>query len=424
MLVLLALGVHVAISMFVVGFLGFLAVSLKWEGSMGLLATTPYAVGAVFTFSVLPLFILMGHFAFHGGLTEGIYVAAYKWLGRLPGGLAIATTFACAAFAAASGSSLATAATFTRVSLPEMLKYGYDKRLASAVIATSGTLAIMIPPSAGMVIYGIITESSIARLLIAGIFPGLLGALSYIAVVLIRVKLNPSIAPKPPEQFTWGQRIRALKDMWALPILVLVVMGAIYTGVATPTEAGALGALGAFLIALSARRLNKQTIGGALLDTAQTTAMIFLIIIGAMVFGRFLAISRVGPTFVEFVTGADVPSIVVIIAFMFMYLVLGMFMDAVAMMAITLPIVFPVVMALGYSDVWFGVLVVKSVELGLTTPPVGMNVYVVKSVAGDTVALEDIFIGLIPFILADAVVISLLVAFPFISLWLPGTMFS
>lgn len=422
MVLLLMMGLHVGAAMLTVGFLGYLAVSGNVGGSLGLLATTPYNTAATYAFSVLPLFILMGHFAFQGGISQDLYTTAYKWMGGLPGGLAIATTWAAAAFGAACGSSLASAATFTRISLPEMLRYGYDRKLASGCIAVAGTLAIMIPPSAAMVIYGIITGSNIGRLLIAGFIPGIISAAVFMMVVIVRVKMNPALAPQPAQRFGWGERLVALKGVWGILALLLLVMGGIYTGVFTPTEAGAVGAFGAFLIAFVRGGLKGGHLKQAMLESGQTTAMIFFIIIGAMVFGRFLAISRVGPEFTEFITGLSVPPIVIILGFMVMYIFLGMIMDAVAMMAITLPVVFPVVMALGYSDIWFGILIVKVVEIGMVTPPVGMNCYVVASVAGDQVKLEDVFRGVLPFVIGDSLTLSALIAFPVISLWLPGKM--
>ncbi|MFC1974510.1 TRAP transporter large permease [Chloroflexota bacterium] len=420
MLVLLALGVHVGIGMLVVGLAGFAAIG-GLIGGLGMLATTPYSTTASFAFTVLPMFILMGEFAMHGGIAAELYDAATRWLGHLAGGLAMATTAACAAFGACSGVSVATAAMFTRLALPEMRKYNYDDRLSCGCIAASGTLAVMIPPSGVMVIYGIMTDQSIGRLLIAGIIPGILSALMFAMAIYTIVRLNPSLARRTPVEFSWKERFIAIKWLIPMGLLFVMVVGGIYIGVFTPTEGGAVGAFITGLMALLRRRLTSGTFVAALMDTAKTTAMVFLIIIGAMIFGKFLAVTGVVVGFGNVLMNLGAPHVVILLLMLSAYIVLGMFMDVIAMMALTLPVFFPVVQSLGLDPIWFGILVVKVVEIGLITPPVGMNAYVVRATAGD-VKLEAVFQGILPFLIADLVTTTLLVAFPAISVWLPGTM--
>ncbi len=418
--VLLLLGVHIAVALGLVGVIGF-AVFGGLSGSMGLAEITPFSQTAVFAFTVLPLFILMGHFAHHGGIGEELYRAAYTWVGHISGGLLIATTVAAAAFAAASGSSLASAATFTRLALPEMIKHGYSPRLSSGAIAAAGTLAIMIPPSGMMVIYALFTNVSLGRLLIAGILPGILTAFVYMVVVYVRVRINPSTAPTIKTSVSWLERVSAIRWMGPLVILVVVVLGGIYFGVFTPTEAGAIGAFTALLLSLGRRKLKLANLRSALEQTTHTTAMIFIIIIGAVIFGRLLAISGLTDKIVVILSGFEKP-MAVLALMLFIYLILGMFLENVAIAALTLPIFFPIIVAVGFDPVWFGVLVVKVCEIALLTPPVGMNCYVVKAAAGDELSLEDVFLGALPFWISDLFTLSLLVVFPNISLWLPSFM--
>ena len=421
LIILLLCGLHVAVSLGLVGVVGF-AMITDWSAGVGLLRTTPYKVVANFTFFAIPVFILMGQFANHGGLSSDIYSVVQKWMGRVRGGLAMATTASCAAFAAACGSSVATAATFTQVALPEMLKYGYDKRIAAGAIAASGTLGALIPPSGLMILYGIITEQSIGKLLIAGFIPGLISALIYMGMISFWVKLQPEIAPLIEERPPLREKLLSLYRVWGIVTLSAIVMGAIYLGIATPTEAGAFGAFGAFMIMIFKGSFTLKRLRNTVLDTATSTTMLFTIIIGAYIFSRFLAVTNVGPELADYLVSSGLSRYVVLAGFLLLYIFLGMFMDPAAMMAITLPIVFPIVIEMGFSGIWFGVLVIKTSEIGLITPPVGMNVYTVNAAAHGMVRLEEIFKGILPFFLMDIVTLIILVSFPQISLWLPNQM--
>ncbi|MFQ5850538.1 MAG: TRAP transporter large permease [Candidatus Binatia bacterium] len=421
LIALLLCGVHVGVALGVVGMAGFAALT-NWTAGLGLLRTTPYSVTSHFTFFAIPVFILMGQFANYGGLSEDIYSVVHKWLGRVRGGLAMATTASCAAFAAACGSSVATAATFTQVALPEMLKFGYDRRLAAGAIAASGTLGALIPPSGLMIIYGIITEQSIGQLLMAGFIPGLLSALIYIGMISVWMAIRPNMAPVLPVAPPWRERFSSLYRVWGIAVLAVVVMGSIYTGAATPTEAGAFGAFGAFLLMILKGNLSGKSLGNALFETASSTTMLFTIIIGAFMFSRFLAITYIGPNLADFLLSSGLSRYLVLAGFLLLYVFLGMFMDPAAMMAISLPIVFPIVEQMGFSGIWFGVLVIKTCEIGNITPPVGLNVYTVHASAQGRVRLEEVFQGILPFFIMDVLTLAILVAFPQISLWLPQTM--
>ncbi|MEE9568797.1 MAG: TRAP transporter large permease [Candidatus Binatia bacterium] len=418
---LLLSGVHVGVALGVVGMAGF-AFLTNWTAGLGLLRTTPYSVTSHFTFFAIPVFILMGQFANYGGLSEDIYSVVHKWLGRIRGGLAMATTASCAVFAAACGSSIATAATFTQVALPEMLKYGYDRRLAAGAIAASGTLGALIPPSGLMIIYGIITEQSIGKLLMAGFIPGIVSALIYIGMISVWMAIKPHMAPVVSVTVPWKEKFLSLHRVWGIAVLALVVMGSIYTGAATPTEAGAFGAFGAFLLMIFKGKFSRKRLGESLFETASSTTMLFTIIIGAFVFSRFLAITYIGPQLADFLLSSGLSRYLVLAGFLLLYVFLGMFMDPAAMMAITLPIVFPIVEEMGFSGIWFGVLVIKTCEIGNITPPVGLNVYTVHASAKGKVRLEEVFQGILPFFVMDVLTLALLVAFPQISLWLPDTM--
>ena len=332
----------------------------------------------------------------------------------------MATILACTAFAAISGSSLATSATMGTVALPEMKRYKYDPKLATGSVAAGGTLGILIPPSVVLVLYGVYTQQSIGKLLIAGIFPGLLLSFLYIITTSIHCRLNPNLAPPGPKA-TSKERLMALKDVWPILVLFVVMMGGIYTGIFTPTEAGAAGAFGAFLFVLCKRRLTPQNLLTSLLETGRTTAMIFCIVIGADIFGYFLAVTRIPYELAGIATVLPLPPHVILLFILVMYLGLGCFMDALAMMIITVPIVFPVIMALGFDPIWFGVIIVLVMEMGMITPPVGMNVYVISGVAKD-VPLFTIFRGIVPYLGALMVGTAILVAFPQIALYLPGLM--
>jgi C4-dicarboxylate transporter DctM subunit len=421
LLSLLLLGLPVAFALAIAGFAGLTYVS-GLSQALAIVYMTPYSAVASWLFIVVPLFILMGHFAGAAGMVEKIFNVAHKCVGHIRGGLAIATVVANAFFGAASGSSLAAVAVFGKVAIPEMGKYGYQPKLAIGTVCCAGTLAALIPPSIGFVLYGILTERSISKLLIAGIMPGLLTAAMLILLIWIKVKINPQLAPTIQHSVIWRERLRSLTDIWPLLILILAVMGSIYAGLATPTEAAAVGALSAFLIGLVSRRIGFAGLKDSLLETAYTTGVLFTIIIGAQIFTRFLTISRFSQDLTSFITGSNIPPPVVLCCIYGIYLLLGCFLDPMGLMLVTVPIVYPIaVTSLGYDPIWFGVMVVKLIELGMITPPVGMHLYILKGLF-PAYSVGEIFEGSLHFVLIDLVTVTLLTLFPQISLWLPARM--
>ena len=322
-------------------------------------------------------------------------------------------------FAAVSGSSLATAAAMGKLAVPEMLRYNYDKGLASGVVAASGTLGSLIPPSILMILYGLFTEESVGQLLIAGLIPGVLSAFIYMAMVWIRAKLSPELAP-PAESVTWRERFLSLKGTWSIIVLFIIVMGGIYVGIVTPTEAAAVGAAGACLLGFLTKRLDTEKFKLALTETVMTTSGIFALVLGAKLFVGFIALTGVAGALTEWATSLDVAPVWVLVSLSTIYIILGTFMDPIGMMLLTLPVVTPVISALGYDLVWFGVIMVKFLEIGLITPPVGLNVYILKGVVGDSIPLETIFKGILWFLAMDILTLAILIAWPEISLWLPS----
>ncbi|MEK9904250.1 MAG: TRAP transporter large permease [Rhodospirillales bacterium] len=415
-------GMTVMIALGLVGTVG-LSILVGPQGSIGLLRSLFYDVTHSFHFSVIPMFLLMGFFAMRAGLGEDLFEAATKWLGGLRGGLAIATTGGAAAFGAASGSSIGTTTLFTKLALPQMLDRGYDKRLASASIAISGTLAVMIPPSALVVVYGILTESSIGALLIAGVFPGLVFAVLLGIATSLWVRSNPKLAPVIPNTATLKEKLWSLRLAGPLAIVIIGIIGGLYAGIFTPTEAGAIGALVTFLMAvLRQRGIRGVQIGAVVSDTVQTTSMIFGIIMSALVFSKFLALSGLAGLIGDFLTNADVNRWVIVALVTVLYLFLGMLMDAPPLLAISLPITHPVMLDLGFDPVWFGIYVVLLCEIGAITPPVGINCFVVQGASDGLVELEDVFKGLLPYIAAGIVMLVVLCVFPDLALYLPSTM--
>ena len=414
---LLVSGMRIAYATALCGLIGLWALR-GYEPAAGIAGLMPYAESSHYSLLVLPLFVLMGYLAHHAGITRNIYWTARQWLGHLPGGLAIATIFGCAGFAAACGASTASAAVMGKVALPELKRFGYDQKVAAGCVAAGGTLATMIPPSVIMVIYGFIAEQSIGALLLAGILPGLLQALTYSVMLYFRFRSNPALGPSIAA-VAWRERLRSLSGTWGMFALIIIVLGGIYTGFSTPTEAAGIGALGAFVMALP--RMRRRDLRNALLETARTTAMIFAIIIGVLIFVRFLAFSGMPEALVDSVLALDVNRYVVLIGVLAMYLVLGMFLDGIGMLLLTVPIVLPAVTALGFNPIVFGVLVVRMIEIGLITPPVGLNAFVLKGVAPD-IPLGNIFRGCGWFVAVDLVNLAILVAFPGIILLIPEAM--
>ena len=429
MLGLVSVRIPIAFCMALVGFFGMI-VAVGWpEGSefdyqrgfdaaWSYTSFEPYSFIASFPIVAVPLFLLMGYVAYHAGFTRDIYYTARMWLSQLHGGLALASVAGCAMFAAVSGSSLATAAAMGKLAVPEMLRYKYDPGLASGVVAASGTLGSLIPPSILMILYGLFTEESVGQLLMAGLIPGVMSAGIYMAMVWTRAKINPKLAPRA-EAVTWKERFKSLQGTWSIIALFIIVMGGIYSGIVTPTEAAATGAAGAWILGFLSGRLDKEKCKGALMETTRTTASIFALVLGAKLFVGFIALTGVAGALTTWATSLDVAPVWILISLSMIYIVLGTFMDPIGMMLLTLPVVTPVIESLGYDLVWFGVIMVKFLEIGLITPPVGLNVYILKGVVGDAIPLETIFKGIMWFLVMDVITLAILIAYPEISLWLP-----
>jgi C4-dicarboxylate transporter, DctM subunit len=411
------LGLPLGFSFALVGFAGTVFVRGLMP-ALNLLGGNPYSQVASFVLCAVPLFVLMGQFAFYSGISRNLFDAAYKIMARLPGGLAVATMAACTAFAACTGSSVASAATMGTITFPEMKRYNYSPRLATATIAAGGTLGILIPPSTIFVILGIITETNIGALLIAGIFPGLLLSGLFILLIIIMCKRNPKLGPAG-KAFSWKERIQSLSGTWGMIGLFVLVIGGLYVGVFSPSEAGCIGAFGSFVLALI-KRMPLSAFLSTLRDSAQITCYMLFILIGASIFNIFLGIAGVPAALSNWIVSLPVSPIGIVIAMLLLYIPLGMFLDTLGMILLTVPIFFPVIVQLGFDPVWFGVLICMMAELGMVTPPVAINVYVVQGVT--KVPMMDIFRGVLPFIFVYLVAIGIIVAFPEISLFLPRTM--
>jgi tripartite ATP-independent transporter DctM subunit len=420
---LMLLRVPVGMAMGLVGVCGFSYLvgatpALKLVGQTSMRTVTDY------TFGVIPMFLLMGTFVSNSGMSRELFRAANGFVGHLRGGLGIATVAACGGFAAISGSSVATAATFSAVAYPEMRRFGYPQSFATGVIAAGGTLGAMLPPSTVLAVYGIITEQDIGKLFIAGIIPGLLAMTMYMITIGVIGRVAPGFLPQG-KPLPWRERFAGLRDIWAPVLLFIFVIGGLY-GLPflprfTPTEAGGVGATGAFLIGLVTGRLDKEKILTSLLQATRTAAAVFTVLIGALIFGYFLTVTQTPQKVTEFLTSLGFGSYGVLAVIMLMYLVLGCLMDAMAMIILTVPIIFPVVTHLGFDPIWFGVIIVMTVELGLIHPPVGMNVFVIKSVVKD-VSFATIFKGVLPFVATDLVRLVILITFPLLATWLPQHM--
>lgn len=418
LLLLVFLRMPIGLAMMLVGFAGFAIVGGA-GGALNNLNAVPYRYAADFTFAVIPLFLLMGSVAAKGGISEDLYKAAHAWVGRLKGGLAMATVWATAGFAAICGSSTATAAGIGKIAYPEMKKFNYDARLATGSIAAGGTMGILIPPSLGFVTYAILTEQSIGKLFMAGIIPGILEAVFYMITIHIVCKLNPNLGPRGPA-VEFRRKLDALKGVWSMIVLFILVMGGIYAGVFTPTEAAGIGATGAMLVSLARGKLSRGSFVESLMDSGRSTATIFLLIIGAMVFQRFIAISNLPFRLADLISGLGLSRYAVLSLIILFYIFAGCFMDIFSCLVLTIPIIYPAILSLGFDPIWFGVIFVRVAEIGLITPPIGMNCFVVAGTTG--VPLGVVFRGIVPFIVADVAHVALLVAFPQISLFLPSMM--
>ncbi len=417
--VLLVLKMPISYAMSLVGFVG-LGYLVSPSAAFRVVAKDIYSTFSSYSLSVIPMFVFMGFLAFHSGIGSRLYAFAYKMVGHFSGGLAIATQATCALFGAVCGSNTATAATIGAIALPEMKKYNYDPSLSTASVAAGGALGVLIPPSVIFIIYGISTEQSIGSLFIAGIIPGLLLMLLYMLTIFLLARRNPQLAPAGP-RFSWSERLGALKGgLWEVMVIFLISLGGLFRGWFTPTEAGAVGAFGVLVLTAVTRKLKLQGFQKSLADSTRTTAMIMLLVAGAVIFGRFMAMSRIPFELASWAGALPLPPSMVMAIILLIYLVLGFFIDALALILLTIPIFYPVaVTTLGYDPLWFGVIIVMVVAMGVITPPVGMNVYIIKGVAKD-VPLEVIFRGIWPFLLALIVCIALLIIFPPLATFLPG----
>jgi C4-dicarboxylate transporter DctM subunit len=415
---LLAITVPIGVAMMLCG-VGGLAMIIGLVPSLSLFGTTVMQSVVTYDLSIIPLFILMGALASRSGLSKELYDAFNAWLGGFRGGLALATVGACGAFAAICGSSVATAATMSKVALPEMKKYRYSDSMATGSVAAGGIIGILIPPSVILVLYGLLTESSIGDLFIAGFLPGILTILVFMIVISIVTRLHPESGPAG-EKSTWKQKLNATLKTWAITALFATVIGGIYFGVFTPTEAAGVGAFGALFIAFSRKRLNREMMKETLLETGQTSAMIFTILIGAITLNNLVIFSGLANALADFVSGLDMSPATVMLIILLMYLIMGCFLDALAMILLTVPIFYPIVLDLGYDPIWFGIIVVMVVELGLITPPIGMNVFVIKGMV-QSVPLVSIYKGVLPFVIGQVVLIIAVFLIPEIALWLPET---
>lgn len=419
LMIALVVGVPIAVAMSVIGIAGYYLIA-GLEATMGMVALIPWAKATHYTFTVVPLFIFMGSLIFYAGFGKDLYDCARKWVGHLPGGLALTTILACTGFATACGSSTATAATMGKIAIPEMDRFKYDRRLSLGSVASGGTIAIMIPPSIAMILFCSVTDQPISKMLIAGIFPGLLMAFSYMSMIMLRVHLNPDLAP-PGTRSNWGERFKSLGKIWGVAVISMMVLGGIYFGIFTPTEAGSLGAFGALLLGVITRRLNMRSIMQALMDTVKTMGMIFIIVIAAFIFSSQFTISRLPQELAGWVLGTNLPPIIVLLWILALYLAMGTFIETIPLIFLTVPIVFPMTVALDIHPIWFGILTIHSIEMGMITPPFGITLFATKASVPDA-RLEDIIKGMVPFLMADAVVLIILIMFPKISLFLPDLM--
>ncbi|MEA3470841.1 MAG: TRAP transporter large permease [Thermodesulfobacteriota bacterium] len=405
--------------MVIIGFVGF-GTLVSFDASMNLIAKDIYSVFGSYNLTVIPLFVLMGQLAYHSGISKRLFDAAYKFIGHWPGGLAIATIGACAGFAAICGSTNATAATMAAVTLPEMKRYNYKPELATGVVAAGGSLGILIPPSVIFIVYGILTEQSIGKLFVAGILPGILLTTLFVLTIVIWTSLRPELGPRGPK-VTFREKIESLSGLVETLILFILVMGGLFVGFFTPTEAGAVGAFGTLILAVARRNLSWKGFVTSLFETTRISCMILVIVAGATIFGHFLAVSRIPFDIANWIATFQLPNYVIMLFIILIYFIGGCFIDSLALIMLTVPIFYPVITYLGYDPIWFGVVIVLITQIGVITPPVGINVYVVSGVARD-VPLETIFKGVMPLLLALIIGTLLLIPFPQIALFLPGLM--
>ncbi|MFH0822487.1 MAG: TRAP transporter large permease [Pseudomonadota bacterium] len=418
--ILIFLGMHIAFAMMFVGFAGLCVLS-SFNAAVGVTASTMWEVASFYSYTVIPLFVIMGSLAGSSGMTRDLYSSFDKWTRRVPGGLAVATIGACGAFAAVSGSSVATAAAMGTVALPEMERFKYDPKLSTGSVAAGGTLGFLIPPSIGFVVYGMLTEQSIGKLLISGILPGLLLTGAYASIAVVWALLYPQAAPRDAEPVTWAEKLAALKGVKEPLFIFLFVIGGIYAGLFTPDEAGAIGATVLLLVTIVKKKLTWDSLFASMTGSIRISVMVLMLVAGANVFSYFMAISTIPVQAAAWVTGLEVSRYVVLALIILVYLILGCFLDAISMMVLTLPVVFPIILALHFHPIWFGVVAVLMMEAGLITPPMGLNLFTVAGVAKG-VSLETVIKGSLPFLMAIIVVAIVLTIFPSIALVLPNMM--
>ena len=417
LLILLALGMPVAFTLLFVGLAGF-AYQVDFNAAQALLAQDIFDTFSSYPLSVIPMFILMGSFAFASGIGHRLYTANYAWLGSFRGGLTIATVMACSGFAAICGSSAATAATMGRIALPEMKKFGYDDQLATGTVAAAGSLGILIPPSTILIIYGILTEESIGKLFIAGILPGILLSIFFVLTVIVLCRLNPELGPPGPST-SWSEKLRSISGTYETILLFCVTIGGLFVGWFSPTQAGAIGATGALLIGILRRQLTLRQIYDAGREGLLTGCMVLFIICGATVFGHFIVITNIPFSLADWVGSLELPPMAIVGIVIIIYFVGGFIMDSMALIVVTLPIFFPTIQGLNLDTIWFGVIIVLVAEMGVITPPLGINVFVIKGIAPD-IPLEVIFKGIFPFLVSLLIVTCILIVFPQIATYLPG----
>jgi len=420
-LLLILYGVHIGVSLLATSVLGVWWMTADFSVACNLLSTGPFYVTFDYTLSVIPLFVLMGLFANLSGASTDLYRAGFAWFGRLPGGLGIVTTVANAVFAAVTGVSIASAAVFSKIAIPQMMRYGYSIRFSSGCVAGTSALGMLIPPSLILIVYGFLANESIGHLFIAAILPGIVLTINYSLMIILLAYFKPSILGNPliPEKMSLMDRLTALRKASSIIFLVVLVLGGMYAGLFTPTEAGAVGCVGSVAVMIVKRLFNFKDLFRTLMDAGYTTASVFLLVIGAMMFGRMLAMSGLISDLSSFVAQADVMPILIVASICVILVLLGAFLDMVSILVISMPILLPVINQLGFDPIWFGIVVTLSIETGLVTPPFGMSVFVVKGSLGEKASLEDIYIGSLPFLLVLVVTVVLLLLFPSLATWLP-----
>jgi C4-dicarboxylate transporter DctM subunit len=417
----LALGLEIAFAMGVVGTIGLFV----WHfGLMSLVALgdISWDVGTSYALNAVPLYILMSTILTESGLSNDLYTGISKWFNRVPGGLAVASQISCSVFAAISGSSVATAYAIGIIAIPEMKKRGYDSKLVGGCLCAGGTLGILIPPSIPMIIYGSLMDQSIGKLFVAGVLPGIILASTFIVYIVVRVLMNPSLAPPIPGQIPWAERVVALKDAVPIVVLVVAVLGGIYTGITTPTEAAAIGVVGSVLVAALMRRLSWRVVQRSIMTAVYSMGMIFAIIIGALVFAHIVSYLHISQAFTAWLLGLDLSRWTIFAAICVLYIMLGCFMETIAILVITIPIIGPMLVSLGFDPIWFGIIMVVLIEMGLVTPPVGLNLYVVQDILHEQQSLEKVIRGVTPFVVLMGLMLFILSVFPQLVLWLPGRM--